>query len=55
MPAQSSLSFPPNPSLNQVYTFGEKSWRWNGYAWELTTIQRNPMNPIVASIIFGKF
>jgi hypothetical protein len=27
------LSFPANPVLNQTYTFGGKSWRWNGSVW----------------------
>lgn len=28
-----ALSFPSNPSVDQVYTFGYSSWRWDGYAW----------------------
>jgi hypothetical protein len=28
------LDFPTPPSLNQVYSFGGKSWKWNGAAWE---------------------
>jgi hypothetical protein len=28
------LDFPPSPALNQVYSLGGKSWKWNGAAWE---------------------
>jgi hypothetical protein len=31
------LDFPTSPSLNQVYSFGGKSWKWNGEAWESYT------------------
>lgn len=29
------LDFPSSPSLNQTYTLGPKTWKWNGYGWEL--------------------
>ena len=32
-----TLSFPTSPSLNQTYTFGTKTWLWNGTAWQLQT------------------
>jgi len=28
------LDFPSTPALNEVYSFGGKSWKWNGAAWE---------------------
>jgi hypothetical protein len=31
-----SLNFPNNPSLNQVYTANDTSWRWNGSSWVRT-------------------
>ena len=30
-----ALNFPTSPSLNQTYTVSNKTWRWNGYAWDL--------------------
>lgn len=30
-----ALNFPSTPTLNQVYTSGEFSWIWNGYAWDI--------------------
>jgi sugar lactone lactonase YvrE len=31
----STLNFPNSPSLNDTYTFGTKTWVWNGAAWQL--------------------
>ena len=28
-----SLNFPSNPAVGQSYTFGDKSWIWNGKGW----------------------
>ena len=28
-----AVNFPNSPSLNQTYTQGAITWRWNGYAW----------------------
>ena len=30
-----TLNFPTNPALNQTYTFGTKTWIWNGQGWQL--------------------
>ena len=32
-----AFSFPTSPTLNQVYTFGTKTWRFNGTGWVLVT------------------
>jgi hypothetical protein len=42
-----TLNFPTNPTLNQLYTFGGKTWIWTGQAWRL-----NPQGAI-NSIIIG--
>jgi hypothetical protein len=31
----STLNFPANPDLNDTYSFGTKTWIWNGDAWQL--------------------
>jgi hypothetical protein len=30
-----ALNFPTSPSLNQTHTVGSKTWKWNGYAWDI--------------------
>ena len=32
-----SLNFPISPALNETHTVGSKTWKWNGYAWDLNT------------------
>lgn len=28
-----ALNFPASPSINQIYTVGDQSWKWDGTAW----------------------
>lgn len=28
-----ALNFPSSPSVNQIYTVGDQSWKWTGTAW----------------------
>ena len=30
-----SMNFPVSPSLNQTYTYGDRTWKWDGSAWNL--------------------
>ena len=30
-----ALNFPSNPALYQTYQLGERTWQWNGTAWDL--------------------
>ena len=32
-----ALSFPSSPSINQVYTAGTSSWRWDGVSWNVVS------------------
>jgi hypothetical protein len=34
----SEVNFPLNPDLNELYTFGLRTWRWNGVAWQSLNI-----------------
>lgn len=36
-----SVNFPDSPSLNQIYTYQNRSWRWNGQAWTAIMIAFN--------------
>jgi hypothetical protein len=32
-----SINFPSTPTLNQVYTSGDRTWTWNGRYWKATS------------------
>ena len=29
-----ALEFPASPQLDEIYTVGDRSWKWNGLGWE---------------------
>lgn len=36
------LDFPTSPAVNEIYTFGGRSWIWNGIAWDVySTVSGN--------------
>jgi hypothetical protein len=37
-----AISFPASPVLNQTYTYGSYSWKWNGSAWDSTSSTYGP-------------
>jgi hypothetical protein len=46
------LDFPANPSPNDTYTFGGKTWIWNGSAWDLASagaINNIPIGNVTAN------
>ena len=40
------LDFPTSPSANQIYTYGSRSWIWNGSAWDVYAIAGNFVNTL---------
>ena len=44
-----SLNFPTSPSLNQTHTVGTKTWKWNGYAWDMQTTTAADSASVVAA------
>lgn len=44
-----SFSFPPNPSVGQVYSTNGKSFKWNGVSWTSTKIESNKNAPVFIS------
>ena len=30
-----AIDFPTSPALNEIYSYGGRSWQWNGYAWDV--------------------
>jgi hypothetical protein len=47
-----ALDFPSNPTLNQIYTYGGRSWQWNGTAWDVysTTNVVNYLNGLTGGV-----
>lgn len=46
-----ALNFPNNPATNTEYTFGAKTWVYNGFAWDLKT---SAASPITDGVIYSK-
>lgn len=47
----SNIVFPSSPTLNQAFTYGIKTWKWNGYAWDLQLFSSSP-NPVLGNDVF---
>ena len=41
-----AFNFPSNPTLNDTYSFGNRTWTWNGSAWQLNTTSAGAINGI---------
>lgn len=37
-----AINFPLNPTVNQVYTYGNRTWTFTGYGWQATTTSLGP-------------
>jgi len=33
-----AINFPDSPTLNQVFTAGQRQWQWNGRAWQASSV-----------------
>ena len=40
-----AIDFPSSPSLNQTYTYGDRSWSWTGVGWHLVSTAAGPQGP----------
>lgn len=42
-----AINFPDNPSVDQTFTVGERTWKWTGSAWDVvvTTVVTGPQGP----------
>lgn len=38
------IDFPNSPAVNDTFTNGFQTWKWNGSTWDLTTVQ-GPIGP----------
>lgn len=47
------VDFPSSPTLNQTYTYGENTWKWNGTAWDNTSSYPGPQGTTGAQGIQG--
>lgn len=36
------INYPASPTLNEVYTYGGRVWKWNGKAWESVSSNYGP-------------
>lgn len=45
-----SFSFPPNPTVGQIYTSNGRSWKWSGVQWTATTIPTPSSAPVYVSV-----
>jgi hypothetical protein len=49
------ISFPANPVLNQVYTYGTKSWIWVGDRWSVVNISGGNRISVSNNVISADF
>ena len=48
-----AINFPSSPTLNQVYTFGNKTWTFDGTGWALNTTLVTPAINVLAPSYSG--
>lgn len=40
------INFPASPSVNDTYSYGTRTWQWDGLAWKQISLQFGPQGPI---------
>ncbi len=45
-----SYSFPPSPTVGQIYTANGRSWKWNGVQWTAVAVSSPTSAPVYVSI-----
>ena len=45
-----SYSFPPSPTVGQIYTSNGRTWRWNGVQWTAVAVSTPTSAPVFVSI-----
>ena len=44
-----AINFPTSPSVNDTYSYGTRTWQWDGVAWKQISLQFGPQGPIGAT------
>jgi len=45
-----SYSFPPSPTVGQIYTANGRSWKWNGVQWTAVAVSTPSSAPVYVSV-----
>jgi len=45
-----AYSFPPSPTVGQIYTSNGRTWRWNGVQWTATAVSSPTSAPVYISV-----
>lgn len=45
-----SYSFPPSPTVGQIYTFNGRSWKWSGVQWTAAAVSSPTSAPVYVSV-----
>jgi len=50
------IDFPASPTVNQLYTYNGRTWRWNGASWDAVGVTGATVSTgraIAMALIFG--
>jgi hypothetical protein len=45
-----AYSFPPSPTVGQIYTSNGRTWKWNGVQWTATVVSTPTSAPVYISV-----